>query len=241
MEGVKALCYTFVAEVNAFWRVFWARFLSFANLCLQESSLRSFSIILSSIIFGLLCSRGLVSYIAPTPVAAAPVTPVTLTNTPTSIPKLPAEPKANLATKSTASRPAVTSTPATSALNTTNRLYISSVGINTPVQTSKLIGRDLQVPATAVGAYSQASNKTLLMGHTPGVFTNLKHLRLGQNISYNNQTYRVTDIETLPVSAVRMSSILAATSRPTIVLMTCAGQLSGTTASHRLIITAVLM
>ncbi len=189
-----------------------------------------------SCLFGPALTKNAIAYIAPTTTAAVPI-PVQAPTTARSVAQLTSEPKAETKTLATSAK--TYQAPAAPA-NTAGRLYIPSIGLNTPVQTVRLQNHDIPVPATIAGAYSQATNKTLLVGHTPGVFTNLKYLRAGQTFSYNNHTYRIQSVQNLAYAEVNMASILASAAQETVVLMTCAGQIYGTTATHRLVIVAVV-
>ena len=98
----------------------------------------------------------------------------------------------------------------------------------------------LKTPDTVVGSHSRNKNKTFLVGHSTGVFSDLDKLELGDEIYYDLVSYTVVNIDVLQKSDISMDRLLAPADIDTIVVMTCAGELlSGGDASHRLIITAV--
>lgn len=120
-----------------------------------------------------------------------------------------------------------------------SELNIPSIGLNTDVTELKLNHHQLDTPDNIVGSFTQFEHKTLLIGHSTSVFQNLHQVTLGSSITYDRQTYRITAIDIIPKSTISMSQLLAPTTKDTIVIMTCAGQLLGDgDATHRLIVTA---
>ena len=82
-------------------------------------------------------------------------------------------------------------------------------------------------------------NKTLLIGHSTTVFSELNRVQLKDKIIYDGRDYLVNKIETWKKELINMGRLLKAEEKDTIVLMTCAGELLGEgDATHRLIITA---
>lgn len=133
----------------------------------------------------------------------------------------------------------VAETLAAESENASGYLMISSINLSTPVSEVSLEDRTLSVPEYIAGSFSNHQNKTLLIGHSSTVFENLKNIKFGQAIDYNEHTYRVTNIETRLKEKISMTKILKEEKTDTIVLMTCAGHsLGGNDYSHRLIITA---
>lgn len=121
-------------------------------------------------------------------------------------------------------------------------LKISSINLDTPVAPITLENRQLIAPDTIAGSFTQASNKTLLIGHSSTVFENLHDLKLNAILSYDNELYRVTSLKTLEKSKVKMSEVLAPAEQKTLILMTCAGDpLPNQDATHRLLITAEIL
>lgn len=121
------------------------------------------------------------------------------------------------------------------------RLFIPSINLSTPVDNVSKNGFSLEVPEIIAGAYSENTNKTLLIGHSNTVFEHLNRLNPGDTLIFDEQTYQIRNITTKAKSEIDMSQILSAAEQPTIILMTCTGQhLSGHDYSHRLIITATL-
>lgn len=120
-------------------------------------------------------------------------------------------------------------------------LEIPSISLSAPVSNVELSGRKLSVPDYIVGRYFSYENRVLLMGHSSTVFTKLSDVKVGDEISYNGQVYRVTSREIRPKAEISMREILEDVGEPTLVLMTCAGEhVSGQDYSHRLIIDAVM-
>ncbi|MBR2841295.1 sortase [Candidatus Saccharibacteria bacterium] len=118
-------------------------------------------------------------------------------------------------------------------------LEIPSISLASDVTTLKFDGHELKTPDEIVGSYSQAENKTLLIGHSTTVFKDLKQVQLGATINYGGQIYRITAIDMVPKSTIDMREILAGAKQDTLVIMTCAGELVGDgDATHRLILTA---
>ena len=119
-------------------------------------------------------------------------------------------------------------------------LLIPQIGLTTDVVELELKENGLETPAKIAGSYTQAENKTLLIGHSTTVFENLYQVNLGDTINYDNQVYKIIAIDKVPKVDIEMDKILAGADRDTIILMTCAGELlDGGDATHRLIITAL--
>lgn len=121
-----------------------------------------------------------------------------------------------------------------------SKLKIPSIGLNTDVTKLELTENGLKTPDTIVGSYSRYENKTLLIGHSTTVFNNLRDVKLGNKIEYNNTTYEVKTIDMLAKGKIDMDKLLKTSQQDTVVIMTCAGKLlDGGDATHRLIITAI--
>ena len=119
-------------------------------------------------------------------------------------------------------------------------LSIPALGLKSDVTEIAPEGRTLPTPDAIVGSYSQAANKTLLIGHSTTAFERLAGAKLRDAVEYNGHSYKISKIETRQKASIDMDKILASADEDTIVLMTCAGQLlDGGDATHRLIITAV--
>ena len=122
----------------------------------------------------------------------------------------------------------------------TSQLSIPSIGLTSDVTRLKLENKRLETPDTIVGSYSQADNKTLLIGHSTTVFMELDNIKSGDEITYEQKKYRVVNIEVLAKAEISMNKILKPAEKDTVIIMTCAGELyDGGDASHRLIIEAV--
>lgn len=120
-----------------------------------------------------------------------------------------------------------------------DKLKIPAIDLEADVAPLTLNNHKLDTPDTIVGSYSRASNKTLLIGHSTSVFHDLNRVKLGDNFEYDEKTYAIVDIETLPKTEIKMDQILAEANTDTVIIMTCAGELlDGGDATHRLIVTA---
>ena len=119
-------------------------------------------------------------------------------------------------------------------------LAIPSIGLDSDVTSLTLNDNRLDTPDTIVGSYSQAENKTLLIGHSTTIFENLKTIMMGDEIMYDGKTYDVVERYVAAKKDISMDELLSEGSRDTIVLMTCAGTLlDGGDATHRLIVVAM--
>ena len=118
-------------------------------------------------------------------------------------------------------------------------LSIPSINLVSDVTTLKKENHSLKTPDTIVGSYSNAENKTLLIGHSSTVFYNLNKVSVGDIFKYNELYFVVTNSEVLAKKDISMDDILKAEDENTIIIMTCAGEdLGGGDATHRLILTA---
>ncbi len=122
-------------------------------------------------------------------------------------------------------------------------LQIPALALSSPVQTSTVKNRTLEVPDHIVGSYSIYPNQTLLIGHSSDIFQNLSKIKINNQIKFKHINYSVTDIKLVPKSKISMKKLLTPTktetSSSTLILMTCAGQpLAGDDYTHRLIVTA---
>ncbi|MBQ3320995.1 sortase [Candidatus Saccharibacteria bacterium] len=121
-----------------------------------------------------------------------------------------------------------------------SKLTIPSIGLVSGVTTLELRDGKLDTPDTIVGSFSNAENKTFLIGHSTTVFKELHKVKLNEILKYNDKSYRVTSIDMLEKAKISMSEILSSTEKDTIIIMTCAGELlDGGDATHRLLIKAV--
>ncbi len=120
-----------------------------------------------------------------------------------------------------------------------SRLEIPKINLATDVTKLSKEGTRLNTPETIVGSYSESSNKTLLIGHSTSVFTDLDETKLRDEIIYGGKVYKVREIRVTKKALIDMQEILDDEETDTIVLMTCAGRLLGEgDATHRLIIVA---
>ena len=118
-------------------------------------------------------------------------------------------------------------------------LEIPEINLTSDVAAVELENGQLATPDDIVGSYSRAENKTFLFGHSSTVFGDLKDLKVGNEIKYNDHIYYISQIKTLPKADIKMNQLLKAADKDTLVIMTCAGtDLGGGDATHRLIITA---
>lgn len=122
----------------------------------------------------------------------------------------------------------------------TSNLEIPSISLYSDVAALELNNNQLLTPDEIVGSYSRAKNKTLLIGHSTTVFSNLSSVKVGDEINYDEETYSVTQINIHEKNKIEMSKILAPAEEDTVIIMTCAGEVyDNGDATHRLIITAV--
>ena len=120
------------------------------------------------------------------------------------------------------------------------RLAIPSISLISDVTKLELDHGNLATPDTIVGSYTQARNKTLLIGHSTTVFEGLDATNLGDVINYGSKNYQIVAKDVFKKSDINMDELLAESEYDTLVIMTCAGQLlDGGDATHRLILTAV--
>ncbi|MBR3220403.1 class F sortase [Candidatus Saccharibacteria bacterium] len=120
-----------------------------------------------------------------------------------------------------------------------NRLFIPSINLSTPVDDVSKTGQKISVPEVIAGAYSENTNKTLLLGHSSTVFERLGDLKIGDSLVFDDNSYRITKIITVTKAEIDMSDVLAPAEQPTIILMTCTGQhIAGHDYTHRIVITA---
>ena len=119
------------------------------------------------------------------------------------------------------------------------RISIPTINLLSDVTTLEKDGRTLHAPDTIVGSYSEAENKTLLIGHSSTVFKNLDEAEVGDAIWYNGHGYQIVEADTLLKSEINMDKLLKPEETDTLVIMTCAGEeLNNYDATHRLILTA---
>lgn len=130
---------------------------------------------------------------------------------------------------------------ATTAYEISAELAIPSIGLATDV--TKLHLNDngiLDTPDTIAGSYTQAKNKVLLIGHSSTVFQDLKNVKIGDKITYNDKSYSVTVLSLTVKPEIDMREVLAAADEDTIIIMTCDGMmLENGDATHRFMVTAV--
>ena len=120
-----------------------------------------------------------------------------------------------------------------------DEIEIPSIGLESDVTELRLEDHVLNTPDTIVGSYTRAYNKTLLIGYATTVFQDLNLVEVGAEIYYNGKTYVVNEITLWRKEGVEMDRILAGAEQDTIMIMTCAGEIHGIDASHRLVLTAV--
>ena len=122
------------------------------------------------------------------------------------------------------------------------RINIPAIDLVSDVTELDLNGRKLETPDYIVGSYSNAENKTLLIGHRSTVFTNLNQALVGDAIWYNGRAYLIKKTEMFKKSEINMDRLLKSEETDTLVIMTCAGEdLENGDATHRLIVTATVL
>lgn len=121
-------------------------------------------------------------------------------------------------------------------------LIISELNLETPVEPIELTEtNELIAPATIPGSFSTNDMTTLLIGHSSTIFESLNQLSIGAEITYAEQTYAISKIETVAKENINMRKLLEpdASGAEILVIMTCAGEsLGGGDYTERLIITA---
>lgn len=118
---------------------------------------------------------------------------------------------------------------------------IPSIRLNADVTKLSLTDEGLATPDTIAGSYARSENKTLLIGHSTTVFQDLDEVKLGDEIYYDGNKYKVVEISFTRKEDIVMSEILKKEEKDTLILMTCAGTLlDGGDATHRLIIRAII-
>ena len=119
-------------------------------------------------------------------------------------------------------------------------LLIPRISLRSDVMELELSDGKLNTPDTIVGSFSKAKNKTLLIGHSSTVFSELDRVDIGVELVYNNTIYYIVSSEVLAKADIDMNKLLGEAERDTLVIMTCAGESLGEKdATHRLILTAV--
>lgn len=154
-----------------------------------------------------------------------------------------------------------TQSPIVASKGVPSRINIPSVGIDAPIVSVGLTSSgqmDAPNSLTDVGWYNRSakvgeSNYSILLdGHygrpgRPGIFFNLKDIKMGDNIEVFGQTsesvlYKVVEIENLPQEEVDMRKALMPYSAGTesITLITCFGEYDSQEAdySHRVVVYA---
>ena len=122
------------------------------------------------------------------------------------------------------------------------KVSIPAINMFSEVTSLELEGRKLETPDYIVGSYSNAENKTLLIGHRSTIFNKLDEVMIGDSIWFNGQEYIVSDSEIYEKANINMDQLLAREDENTLVVMTCAGKyLDASDATHRLIVTAKVL
>jgi hypothetical protein len=137
------------------------------------------------------------------------------------------------------------------AINPDFHLSIAGANLaNSPVLNVEKQGTIIPVPDHEIGRFMPInSNATLLVGHSSGVFKDLKNLTINDEIHLDAETYQIKYIETLPIETIDMNKVLypdlpaLPKNAKVLVLMTCAGDRNvfTNTYSQRLIIYAKIM
>ena len=122
-----------------------------------------------------------------------------------------------------------------------NHLIIPSINLSSDVTKVEISDGNLPTPDYIVGSFATETSKEFLFGHSSTVFADLKNIKIGDEIIYDNRTYTVISYKTYVKSDVDMSRVLSRAERDSLTLMTCAGEDYGNgDSSHRLIINAIL-
>ena len=128
---------------------------------------------------------------------------------------------------------------ATEAYDVDTVLTIPSIGLNANVTVLEQTDDGLITPDDIVGSYSKYLNKTLLIGHSTGVFKDLNSVKNGDEVKYNGISYRVNKLVYTVKESINMEDLVAPADKESLILMTCAGELMDDgDATHRLVIFA---
>ncbi len=120
------------------------------------------------------------------------------------------------------------------------QLEISDINLKTPVQPTTPVDHELPVPSTIAAVYQPSASKTFIFGHASTVFKKLPELQIGDTFTYEEKSYQITKLQTIPKAEIDMSILLQEEPIDTVIMMTCAGEpLPNQDATHRLIITAI--
>ena len=123
--------------------------------------------------------------------------------------------------------------------NVDAQVEIPSINLMSDVTALELEENRLNTPDLIVGSYSRADNKTLLIGHSTTVFSNLDNVAVGNVIFYSGKEYLIENVEVIEKANISMNELLKPAKQDTLVIMTCAGEIyDNGDASHRLIVTA---
>lgn len=119
------------------------------------------------------------------------------------------------------------------------QIEIPSINLMSDVTALEVDENRLNTPDFIVGSYSRAENKTLLIGHSTTVFSNLDNVAVGNVIFYSGKEYLIENVEVIEKANISMNELLKPAKQDTLVIMTCAGEIyDNGDASHRLIVTA---
>ncbi len=86
-------------------------------------------------------------------------------------------------------------------------LQIPAINLTTKTIPTEIQNNTLPTPDHQVAAYTN-HKKTFLYAHSTTAFQNLHLLTLGDKITYLNQTYEITTIQTLPTPEIKMPKLL---------------------------------
>jgi LPXTG-site transpeptidase (sortase) family protein len=125
-------------------------------------------------------------------------------------------------------------------LTAVGTLSIGSINMEqAEVVETKAKGKQLIIPDEKIAIYSTHKSKLLLMAHSETAFRDINRLNIGDEIIYNGEKYEVLSMKYEQIEDIKMSEILKAEEKKTIVLMTCAGkEMDDGNFSERLIIEA---
>ncbi len=118
-------------------------------------------------------------------------------------------------------------------------LSIPSISLTSEVAKLSLQDGQLMTPRTIPGSYSKSKTKTLIIGHSTTIFSDLESVKIGDTIEYKDEKYIIYDIKTMPKESIDMAEVLKRSPEKTIIIMTCAGEPIGNLdATHRLLVYA---
>lgn len=119
------------------------------------------------------------------------------------------------------------------------RLYIPSIGLIARAEDIDRVGNTLNAPDYIAGIYKPSKHKTVVIGHSSTIFSNLHNVKVGDELTLDHKKYKVKDTSIVEKNSVDMNKVVSETTKDTAILMTCYGEkIKGDDYTHRFIVTA---